>query len=131
MDDTLRKNLKEAYSSLPEYIAELKTNFMRAADLWRVGKDREAEEIYIHTLEAFGYFLELMDLLVSRNGIETDETYRMVEAALLEASRKLEEASRDGDITMIADIVEYELIPAIERVGELRQSKAVRDGSDE
>ena len=131
MDDTLRKNIKEAYDSLPEYIGELRTNFMRAADLWRVGRDREAEEIYIHTLEAFGYFVELVDLLVSRGGISEDDTYREVETALLEASRKLEEASREGDLTMVPDIVEYELIPAIERVGELHLSDSVEGGSDE
>ena len=109
LKDLMATNLSNAL----DYLEKLIPGFDQAADLFRMGNEQEANKFYIQILDGMDWFSEVINMVMSSQGEgpEPEDTLRLRQAKLTDLMGQMLEANKNQDWVLLADILEYEMIP--------------------
>ena len=109
LKDLVATNLSNAL----DYLEKLIPGFDQAADLFRTGNEQEANKYYIQILDGMDWFSEVVNVVMSSEGEgqEPEDSLRIRQAKLTDLMSQMLEANKNQDWVLLADILEYEMIP--------------------
>lgn len=112
----------DALDSSKDHISMLKQNSLRTAELFRLGDDLEANENYSRLVEGLRWLIKGLTAMTGMLGIEDNEMilegrtigyYR--DELLMPVFDGMYDAQKREDWIELADLLEYELSPALEK----------------
>ena len=109
LKDLVATNLSNAL----DYLEKLIPGFDQAADLFRMGNEQEANKFYIQILDGMDWFSEVINIVMDSEfeGSAPEDTLRLRQAKLTDLMSQMLEANKNQDWVLLADILEYEMIP--------------------
>ena len=109
LKDLVATNLSNAL----DYLEKLIPGFDQAADLFRMGNEQEANKYYIQILDGMDWFSEVVNVVMSSEGEgqEPENILKLRQAKLTDLMSQMLEANKNQDWVLLADILEYEMIP--------------------
>ena len=109
LKDLVATNLSNAL----DYLEKRIPGFDQAADLFRTGNEQEANKYYIQILDGMDWFSEVVNVVMSSEGEgqEPENSLRIRQAKLTDLMSQMLEANKNQDWVLLADILEYEMIP--------------------
>ena len=112
LKDLVATNLSNAL----DYLEKLIPGFDQAADLFRTGNEQEANKYYIQILDGMDWFSEVVNVVMSSEGEgqEPENSLQVRQAKLTDLMSQMLEANKNQDWVLLADILEYEMIPFYE-----------------
>ena len=116
--DDPKRLASEALNTLLEYKKELKRNCERAAELFRLGDDLEANEMYSRLIEGWRWLVKGVDAMCGMLKIDVNSVMsknmtiqHFQNNLLLPIFDNMFEAQKREDWIALADILEFELSP--------------------
>ena len=111
LGDLLANNLANA----KEYLEELIPGFQKAADLFRMGNEQEAHKFYLQILDGIDWFSQVVLNIVKSRGNQVEgQTLGDRQEKLTGLMAQMLEANQNQDWVLMADLLEYEMIPYYE-----------------
>ena len=109
LKDLVATNLSNAL----DYLEKLIPGFDQAADLFRMGNEQEANKFYIQILDGMDWFSEVINIVMDSEFKRSapEDTLRLRQAKLTNLMSQMLEANKNQDWVLLADILEYEMIP--------------------
>ena len=109
LKDLVATNLSNAL----DYLEKLIPGFDQAADLFRTGNEQEANKYYIQILDGMDWFSEVINIVMDSEFKRSapEDTLRLRQAKLTNLMSQMLEANKNQDWVLLADILEYEMIP--------------------
>ena len=110
--DLLATNLANAL----DYLERLIPGFRQASDLFRMGNEQEANKFYIQILDGMDWFSEVINIVMGskEKGSESEAILSDRQAKLTNLMGQMLEANKNQDWVLLADILEYEMVPFYE-----------------
>jgi len=111
LGDLLANNLANA----KEYLEKLIPGFQKAADLFRMGNEQEAHKFYLHILDGIDWFSQVVLNIVRSRGNQVEgQSLGDRQEKLTGLMAQMLEANQNQDWVLMADLLEYEMIPYYE-----------------
>ena len=108
LQDLLAKNLTNA----KDYLVRLIPGFQKAADLFRMGNEQEANQYYLQVLDGIEWFSQVVIIIVSTQENKSEEkSLEERQKKLTDLMSQMLEANQNQDWVLMADLMEYEMIP--------------------
>jgi len=108
LGDLLANNLANA----KEYLEKLIPGFQKAADLFRMGNEQEAHKYYLQILDGIDWFSQVVLNIVKSRGNQVEgQSLGDRQEKLTGLMAQMLEANQNQDWVMLADLLEYEMIP--------------------
>ena len=108
LQDLLANNLTNAQ----EYLEKLISGFQKAADLFRIGNEQEANQYYLQVLDGIEWFSQVITLIFSTQENKFEEkSLEKRQKQLTDLMAQMLEANQNQDWVLMADLMEYEMIP--------------------
>jgi len=108
LGDLLANNLANA----KEYLEKLIPGFQKAADLFRMGNEQEAHKFYLQVLDGIDWFSQVVLNIVKSRGNQVEgQSLGDRQETLTGLMAQMLEANQNQDWVMLADLLEYEMIP--------------------
>jgi hypothetical protein len=108
LQDLVGNNLTNA----KEYLEKLVPGFQKAADLFRMGNEQEANQYYLQILEGIDWFSQVLLTIVNAQvDIFKEQTLEEREKKLTKFMAQMLEANQNQDWVLMADLLEYEMAP--------------------
>ena len=109
--DLLANNLGNA----KEYLEKLIPGFQKAADLFRMGNEQEAHKFYLQILDGIDWFSQVvLNIVKSRRNEVEGQSFEDRQERLTGLMAQMLEANQNQDWVLLADLLEYEMIPFYE-----------------
>lgn len=103
-----------------EYINEIKPIITRVAELYRLGKDHEANQTYAQCVEALQRLINSCEVIKTsvrlvREDLQAEKMMVLEgKGSILELLKELLKVQSDRDWILLADLLEYELVPLLQ-----------------
>ena len=111
LGDLLANNLANA----KEYLEKLIPGFQKAADLFRMGNEQEAHKFYLQILDGIDWFSQVVLNIVKSRGNQVEgQSLGDRQEKLTGLMTQMLEANQNQDWVLMADLLEYEMIPYYE-----------------
>ena len=111
LKDLMANNLGNA----KEYLEKLIPGFQKAADLFRMGNEQEAHKFYLQILDGIDWISQVVQTVVnSRNKELEGQDLKDRQERLTGLMTQMLEANQNQDWVLLADLLEYEMIPFYE-----------------
>ena len=111
LKDLMANNLSNA----KEYLEKLIPGFQKAADLFRMGNEQEAHKFYLQILDGIDWISQVVQTVVnSRNKELVGQDLKDRQERLTGLMTQMLEANQNQDWVLLADLLEYEMIPFYE-----------------
>ena len=112
LKDLVATNLSNALG----YLEKLIPGFQQASDLFRMGNEQEANKFYIQILDGMDWFSEVVNIVMGSQGkgSESEAILSKRQANLTDLMSQMLEANKNQDWVLLADILEYEMVPFYE-----------------
>ena len=108
LQDLLANNLTNA----KDYLVKLIPGFQKAADLFRMGNEQEANQYYLQVLDGIEWFSQVVIIIVSTQKNKYEEkSLEERQKKLTDLMSQMLEANQNQDWVLMADLMEYEMIP--------------------
>ena len=113
LKDLVATNLANAL----DYLKKLIPGCEQAADLFRAGNEQEANKYYLQILDGIEWFSQVVSVIMSPDEGETelpdtdDESLEVRQKKLTDLMSQMLEANENQDWVLLADILEYEMVP--------------------
>ena len=113
LKDLVATNLANAL----DYLKKLIPGFEQAADLFRAGNEQESNKYYLQILDGIDWFSQVISVIMSPDKGETelpdidDESLEVRQKKLTDLMSQMLEANQNQDWVLLADILEYEMVP--------------------
>ena len=108
LQDLLANNLTNA----KDYLVRLIPGFQKAADLFRMGNEQEANQYYLQVLDGIEWFSQVVIIIVSTQENKSEEkSLEERQKKLTDLMSQMLEANQNQDWVLMADLMEYEMIP--------------------
>jgi hypothetical protein len=108
LQDLLANNLTNA----KDYLVKLIPGFQKAADLFRMGNEQEANQYYLQVLDGIEWFSQVIIIIVSTQENKFEEkNLEERQKKLTDLMSQMLEANQNQDWVLMADLMEYEMIP--------------------
>lgn len=113
IESLIARNIENA----SEYLERLLPGFEKAAQLFRMGNEQEANEFFLEIIDGIEWFSEVVDSIIDATGQEPaamnlgKETLQGRKERLLGYTTQMVEANQNRDWVLLADLLEYELTP--------------------
>ena len=108
LQDLLANNLTNA----KEYLEKLISGFQKAADLFRMCNEQEANQYYLQVLDGIEWFSQVITLIFSTQENKFEEkSLEKRQKQLTDLMAQMLEANQNQDWVLMADLMEYEMIP--------------------
>ena len=111
LKDLVANNLDNA----KEYLEKLIPGFQKAADLFRMGNEQEAHKFYLQILDGIDWFSQVAQTIVNSRENELEgQDLKDRQGKLTDFMTQMLEANENQDWVLLADLLEYEMIPLYE-----------------
>ena len=111
LKDLMANNLGNA----KEYLEKLIPGFQKAADLFRMGNEQEAHKFYLQILDGIDWISQVVQTVVnSRNKELEGQDLKDRQGRVTGLMTQMLEANQNQDWVLLADLLEYEMIPFYE-----------------
>ena len=111
LGDLLANNLANA----KEYLEKLIPGFQKAADLFRMGNEQEAHKFYLQILDGIDWFSQVVLNIVKSRGNQVEgQSLGDRQEKLTGLMAQMLEANQNQDWVLMADLLEFEMIPYYE-----------------
>lgn len=108
LKDLLANNLVNA----KEYLEKLIPGFQQAADLFRMGNEQEANKYYLQILDGIDWFSQVVLTIVNAQENEAEgPSFEGRQKKLTDLMAQMLEANQNQDLVLLADLLEYEMVP--------------------
>ena len=108
LQDLLANNLTNA----KEYLERLIPGFQKAADLFRMGNEQEANQYYLQVLDGIDWFSQVVLTIVNAQEKKFEEkSLEERQKELTGLMAQMLEANENQDWVLLADLLEYEMTP--------------------
>ena len=108
LQDLVANNLTNA----KKYLEKLVPAFQKAADLFRMGNEQEANQYYLQILDGIDWFSQVILTIVNAQvDIFKEQTLEERQKKLTEFMAQMLEANQNQDWVLMADLLEYEMAP--------------------
>jgi len=113
LNEILEKNIINAQN----YLKKLLPGIQKAADLFRSGSEQEANKFFINIIDGMDWFSEVMDTIAKVDDLQTEavvldrKNFEARQEKLVEWTRQMVEANKNNDWVLLADLLEYEILP--------------------
>jgi hypothetical protein len=108
LQDLVVNNLTNAR----EYLEKLIPGFQKAADLFRMGNEQEANQYYLQILDGVDWFSQVVLTIVNaQENIFEEQSLEERQKKLTDLMAQMLEANQNQDWVLMADLLEYEMIP--------------------
>jgi hypothetical protein len=108
LQDLVANNLTNA----KEYLEKLVPGFQKAADLFRMGNEQEANQYYLQILDGIDWFSQVILTIVNAQvDIFKEQNLEERQKNLTNIMAQMLEANQNQDWVLIADLLEYEMTP--------------------
>jgi len=108
LQDLVSNNLTNA----KEYLEKLISGFQKAADLFSMGNEQEANQYYLQILDGIDWFSQVILTIVNAQvDIFKEQTLEERQKKLTDLMAQMLEANKNQDWVLMADLLEYEMIP--------------------
>ncbi|MZH45545.1 MAG: hypothetical protein F3739_00680 [Nitrospinae bacterium] len=111
LKDLLANNLSNA----KEYLEKLIPGFQKAADLFRMGNEQEANKFYLQIIDGIDWFSQVVLTIINAQQHALDgQSLEERQKKLNELMGQMLEANKNQDWVLMADLLEYEMVPFYE-----------------
>ena len=111
LQDVLANNLV----NVKEYLEKLIPGFQKAADLFRMESEQEANKYYLQILDGVDWFSQVIVTIMQSWGEKLEgQSLEERQKKQTEFMTQMLEANQNQDWVLMADILEYEMIPLYE-----------------
>ena len=113
LDEMVNKNRVNA----EEYLEKLIPGIEKAAELFRLGNEQEANQYFLNIIDGMSWFSQVVVVISEAVGIDSREEIfggNSIETrlkTLTDFSKQLLEANKNNDWVLVADLLEYEIQP--------------------
>ena len=113
LNQILEKNIANA----EDYLKKLIPGIQKASDLFRSGNEQEANKFLINIIDGMDWFSQVTDSIARAIDFESADiifegkTIQERQEHLVELTRQMVEANQNQDWVLIADLLEYEILP--------------------
>ncbi len=113
LNQILEKNIINAQN----YLLKLVPGIQTAADLFRSGNEQEANKFFINIIDGMDWFSQVVDSITqaidseSTNIVFDGKNFQERQGHLVELTGQLVEANQNQDWVLLADLLEYEILP--------------------
>lgn len=108
LQDLLANNLTNA----KEYLERLVPGFQKAADLFRMGNEQEANQYYLQILDGIDWFSQVVLTIVNAQEKNLEgQSLEERQEKLTDLMAQMLEANKTQDWVLMADLLEYEMMP--------------------
>ena len=113
LEDLVTTNLANAL----DYLQKLIPGFEKAADLFRMGNEQEANKYYLQILDGIDWFTQVINMIMSPAGGKVvppgseNENLEARQEKLTDLMNQMLEANKNHDWVLLADVLEYEMVP--------------------
>jgi hypothetical protein len=95
-----------------EYLEKLVPGFQKAADLFRMGNEQEANQYYLQILDGIDWFSQVILTIVNAQvDIFKKQALEERQKKLTNFMEQMLEANQNQDWVLMADLLEYEMAP--------------------
>ena len=127
---SLEKFVSAAIKDCTIFLERIVSSIQKTAELFRMSDEAEANEYFVKVLESIRALLQFID--TTRKTIDWDthksiyngQSIQKEWEKLLELVSEIQVIQEEGDWILLADILEYELSPALSRWMEIFKEKA-------
>lgn len=111
LKDLLANNLSNA----KEYLEKLIPGFQKAADLFRMGNEQEANKFYLQIIDGIDWFSQVvLTIINTKQHVLEGQSLEERQKKLNELMGQMLEANKNQDWVLMADLLEYEMVPFYE-----------------
>ena len=111
LQDLLANNLTNA----KEYLEKLISGFQKAADLFRMGNEQEANKFYLQIIDGIDWFSQVvLTIINAQQNVLEGQSLEERQKKLNELMGQMLEANKNQDWVLMADLLEYEMVPFYE-----------------
>lgn len=113
LNQILEKNIANAQ----DYLKKLIPGIQKASDLFRSGSEQEANKFFINIIDGMDWFSQVVDSIAKATDFESanitfdEKSFQDQQGNLVELTRQMVEANQNQDWVLIADLLEYEILP--------------------
>jgi len=116
LNESLNKNVNNA----KDYLTRLLPGIERAAELFRNENEVEANKFFVQIIDGIDWLSQVLQVVVSAQGFAMEElsidgqTMKQRHDTLTDLTLKMVEANKSKDWVLLADLLEYEILPYYE-----------------
>ncbi len=113
LNQILEKNIANAEN----YLKKLIPGIQKASDLFRSGNEQEANKFLINIIDGMEWFSQVTDSISKAVDFQSADvmfegkTFQERQDHLVELTRQMVDANQNQDWVLIADLLEYEILP--------------------
>ncbi|GJL77136.1 MAG: hypothetical protein NPINA01_01250 [Nitrospinaceae bacterium] len=113
LDEILKKNITNAQ----DYLQKLIPGIQKAADLFRSGSEQEANKFFLNIIDGMDWFSQVTGSIAQAVGLKAEtalwggKSFPALQENLVEWTQQMVEANKNKDWVLLADLLEYEILP--------------------
>ena len=120
LSEVISRNIANA----EEYLGKLVPGIERAAELFRNGSEQEANQFFLQIIDGMDWFSQVIEMITQAKPMDPTsplfggESIEDRQNRLFELTKQMVEANKSRDWVLLADLLEYELLPFYEQWAE-------------
>ncbi len=113
LEELLERNVSNACDYLERFIPGVE----KAAHLFRNGNEQEANQFFLYIIDGMDWFSQIVSSVIQARKLDIDNrlfagrSLRQRQTQLLDLSQQILEANKNQDWVLVADLLEYEILP--------------------
>ena len=112
LSDIINKNIENADA----YLIRLIPGIEKSVELFRMGNEQEANKFFINIIDGIDWLSQVLDMILKAKTISPDtvfdgKTIQDRRASLVDLTQQMVEANKNQDWVLLADLLEYEILP--------------------
>lgn len=116
---TLQGIIEKNIENADAYLIRLIPGIEKAVDLFRTGNEQEANQFFINIIDGMDWLSQVLDMILAGKEISPDtvidgKSFQDRQACLVDFTRQMVDANKNKDWVLLADLLEYEILPYYE-----------------
>ena len=112
LSDIINKNIENADA----YLIRLIPGIEKSVELFRMGNEQEANKFFINIIDGIDWLSQVLDMILTAKAISPDTVFdgKSIQdrrANLVDLTRQMVDANKNQDWVLLADLLEYEILP--------------------
>jgi len=112
LSDIINKNIENADA----YLVRLIPGIEKSVELFRMGNEQEANKFFINIIDGIDWLSQVLDMILTAKAISPDKVFdgKSIQdrrASLMDLTQQMVDANKNQDWVLLADILEYEILP--------------------
>ena len=112
LSDIINKNIENADA----YLIRLIPGIEKSVELFRMGNEQEANKFFINIIDGIDWLSQVLDMILAAKAISPDTVFdgksiQDRQASLVDFTQQMVDANKNQDWVLLADLLEYEILP--------------------